>query len=302
MWIQKRLYFRSSLSSQFIEFLHVLPPDAADRPPESSFSPILSCLSGFFKRFLTGGVPSPPQTEGCGAARPLGTPPKKLLFVFSTGQKPNSQSKTQFWPVFEGFCRSFSPFPLCFPRQTQKRCGFSHMVFHIFHRVFHTYGENPVIPAVIKTTFPANFGAFPCLFAFFIKSRPAFSVLFSVPKSHSPERNFSVPSFPHRAEFSTPGTAGALFHTFVKNRLWKSPFPHREQRSKTIRFCVISPQKIALLWGAVPGQRRAAVAMQSQRDAAGGKRPVCRPANAKDPLSFAHFYIILWKISIAIWK
>lgn len=197
------------------------------------------------------------------------------LFTFST---VFSTANTKTLRVFP---HGFPHFPPSFPHLRGKPC-------------YTCRNQNQI--------FPANFGAFPCLFAFFIKSCPAFSVLFSgAEKSFSREEFFS-PKFSTPGRFSTPGTAGALFHTFVKNRLWKSPFSHREQRSKTIRFCVISPQKTALLWGAVPGQRRAAVAMQSQRDAAGGKRPVCPPANAKDPLSFAHFYIILWKISIAIWK
>ena len=216
--------------------------------------------------------------------------PTKLHFVKRIKPIVYDKSLTIFLHILR-----FSSNPPCSPK---KRPGYPH-----FPPSFpHLRGKPCYTCRNQNQIFPANFGAFPCLFAFFIKSRPAFSVLFSgIEKSFSREEFFS-PKFSTPGRFSTPGTAGALFHTFVKNRLWKSPFSHREQRSKIIRFCVISPQKTALLWGAVPGQRRAAVAMQSQRDAAGGKRPVCPPANAKDPLSFAHFYIILWKISIAIWK
>lgn len=257
----------------------------------------------FFQTIPDGGTYlHPRRRRAAGAAAHWGRR-RKTSFCFLHRAKTQLTVENPVLARFRGLLQKLFTFSTVFSTANTKTLRvFPHGFPHFPPSFPHIRGKPCYTCRNQNQIFPANFGAFPCLFAFFIKSRPAFSVLFSgAEKSFSREEFFS-PKFSTPGRFSTPGTAGALFHTFVKNRLWKSPFSHREQRSKTIRFCVISPQKTALLWGAVPGQRRAAVAMQSQRDAAGGKRPVCPPANAKDPLSFAHFYIILWKISIAIWK
>ncbi len=51
---------------------------------KAHFPPFYSVGAVFSNDSWRGDVPSPPQTGGCGGSRTLGTPPKKLLFVFST--------------------------------------------------------------------------------------------------------------------------------------------------------------------------------------------------------------------------
>lgn len=184
------------------------------------------------------------------------------LFTFSTGFSTANTKRLRVFP------HGFPHFPPSFPHLRGKPC-------------YTCRNQNQI--------FPANFGAFPCLFAFFIKSRPAFSVLFSgAEKSFSREEFFS-PEFSTPGRFSTTGTTGALFHTFVKNRLWKSPFPHREQRSKTIRFCVISPQKTALLWGGCSRSEEGGCSYAEPKGCRRGQTAGLPACKCKRPFEFCTF-------------
>ncbi len=179
----------------------------------------------------------PRRRRAAGAAAHWGRRRKNSFLFSPPGKNPTHSRKPGFGPFSRAFAEAFHLFHCVFHGKHKKAAGFPH-----FPPSFpHLRGKPCYTCRNQNQIFPANFGAFPCLFAFFIKSRPAFSVLFSgIEKSFSREEFFS-PKFSTPGRFSTTGTAGALFHTFVKNRLWKSPFSHREQRSKTIRFCVISP-------------------------------------------------------------
>lgn len=177
-----------------------------------------SIMFGLFFQTIPGGgnrVSSHPSPAKAPSSRPLREGPagRSLLLVFSTGQKANPGVESRFFLVFEGFCESFSPFPPGFPRRTQKNCGFSHLVFHIFHRVFHRPGKTPVIHEVIRRGFfRRNLGLLLVFLPFFQNPVRVFLCFFPGERSHSPKRNLPARSFPHRVSLSM-GESGGQFST-----------------------------------------------------------------------------------------
>lgn len=155
----------------------------------------------FFQTIPDGGTYlHPRRRRAAGGSRTFGTPPKKTSFCFLHRAKTQLTVENPVLARFRGLLQKLFTFSTMFSTANTKRLRvFPHGFPHFPPSFPHIRGKPRYTCRNQNRIFSANFGAFPCLFAFFIKSRPAFSVLFSgAEKSFSREEFFSP-------KFSTPG-------------------------------------------------------------------------------------------------
>ncbi len=141
----------------------------------------------------------PRRRRAAGAAAHWGRR-RKTSFCFLHRAKTQLTVENPVLARFRGLLQKLFTFSTVFSTANTKTLRvFPHGFPHFPPSFPHIRGKPCYTCRNQNQLFPANFGAFPCLFAFFIKSHPAFSVLFSgAEKSFSREEFFSP-------KFSTPG-------------------------------------------------------------------------------------------------